>query len=320
MTNAAIISIDDAVLQTLVAFKGDASKRAIKLIIEDEQLKAADTIAVSGTYQADFDSLQDNFEPKSPAFMIVRLEKTIAHPEFVLIVFIPTGCPVRPRTIFASARVPVQRRLSQIFTGIVDYFIDDIKELVYDTFINVSKKDSSAMSLDELREKEDAQEATVGQVQLPTHDTFTWPVDDELQGLLKTFASGSGPRVVAGKASDTGGAISLAGTGEALGDINNSGPRYIAIRYNDNGTEIKVFMLYCPDTAPARQKMMSSTCKHSFLKGCKEAGLEFDKTFEVRDVSEFTDAHLDVLVNPPAVDHGYGEIKVHKKPSRPGRR
>ena len=283
MTNAAIISIDDAVLQTLVAFKGDASKRAIKLIIEDEQLKAADTIAVSGTYQADFDSLQDNFEPKSPAFMIVRLEKTIAHPEFVLIVFIPTGCPVRPRTIFASARVPVQRRLSQIFTGIVDYFIDDIKELVYDTFINVSK-------------------------------------DDELQGLLKTFASGSGPRVVAGKASDTGGAISLAGTGEALGDINNSGPRYIAIRYNDNGTEIKVFMLYCPDTAPARQKMMSSTCKHSFLKGCKEAGLEFDKTFEVRDVSEFTDAHLDALVNPPNVDHGYGDIKVHRKPTRPGRR
>ena len=320
MTNAAIISIDDAVLQTLVAFKGDASKRAIKLIIEDEQLKATDTIPVSGTYQADFDSLQDNFEPKSPAFMVVRLEKTIAHPEFLLIVFIPTGCPVRPRTIFASARVPVQRRLSQIFTGIVDYFVDDIKELVYETFINVSKKDSSAMSLDELREKEDAQEATVGQVQLPTHDTFTWPVDDELQGLLKTFAGGGGPKVVAGKASDTGGAISLAGTGEALGDIDNSGPRYIAIRYNDNGTEIKVFMLYCPDTAPARQKMMSSTCKHSFLKGCKEAGLEFDKTFEVRDVSEFTDAHLDVLVNPPAVDHGYGEIKVHKKPSRPGRR
>lgn len=320
MTNAAIIGIGDEVLETLVAFKGNTEQRAIKLVIEDEQLRAAETIPVSGTYQSDFDGLQDHLDPKSPAFMVIRLEKTIAHPEFLLLVFIPTGCPVRPRTIFASARVPVQRRLSQIFTGLVDYFIDSVSEATYETFVNVTKKDSSAMSLDELREKEDAQEASVGQVQLPTHDTFTWPVDEELQGLLKTFAGGSGPRIIAGKASDTGGAISLAGTGEALTDIDGSGPRYIAIRYDDNGTEIKVFLLYCPDTAPARQKMMSSTCKHSFLKGCTEAGLTFDKTFEVRDATEFTDAHLDALVNPPNVDHGYGDIKVHRKPQRPGRR
>jgi hypothetical protein len=66
--------------------------------------------------------------------------------------------------------------------------------------------------------------------------------------------------------------------------------------------------------------MMSSTCKHSFLKACEEIGLQFYKTFEVRDDAEFTDAYLEGLIHPVDVDHGYGELKTFKKPARPGRK
>jgi twinfilin-like protein len=105
-----------------------------------------------------------------------------------------------------------------------------------------------------------------------------------------------------------------------LSEINSSGPRYVAIRYDDNGNDVNIFILFCPDTAPPRQKMMSSTCKHSFLKGCEEIGLKFEKSFEIREGSEFTDAYVDSLVHPVEVDHGYGELKAFKKPARPGRR
>jgi twinfilin-like protein len=320
MTNAAVIDVPDAVIQDLVAFKTDAGKRAIQLTIEGEVLKTVKTVPVKGSTKDDFNALQDILDPKTPSFVLTRLEQSSAHPEYILVVFIPPACPVRPRTIFASGRMPVQRRLTQIFTGLGDYFIDAVKEVNYDVYCGVTKTDEGAMTWEELQIKRDNQEAVVGQVALPTHDSFTWPVDQPLKDLLSAFKSGGGPKFVAGKASDTGGAIAIAGTGEALEDIDGSGPRYIAIRYNDKGTTLKVFLLYCPDTAHARQKMMSSTCKQSFLKGCEEVGLEFERTYEVREKEGFTTANLDLLVNPPDVDHGYGEVKAFKKPARPGRK
>ena len=252
--------------------------------------------------------------------MVVRLEKTSTTPEYLLIIYIPPSCPVRSRTIFASSRVPVQRHLNQSFMDLGDYFVDDIKDVNFKTYEQVTRKDTNAMSYDEIRASQDAQETAVAQVQLPQHDAFTWPVADDLLALLKDFNAGSGPRIVAGQASPTGGAISVGGTGDSLNDIDSGSPKYCAIRYDNKGTEIKIFLLFCPDTAKSREKMMSSTCKASFMKGCKEIGLEFEKNFEVRDKRDFTDENLDLLVNPPEEDHGYGEIKALQKPRRPGRR
>jgi hypothetical protein len=216
--------------------------------------------------------------------------------------------------------MPVQRRLTQIFTGLADYFVDDPRDLTYADFVQVSKKDEGAMSLEEIQVKRDAADASVAQVALPQPESFTWPVEEQLTALLRDFAGGAGPAFIAGKASPTGGAISLAGTGASLADIDKAGPRYIAIRFEQPDGPLKIFLLFCADSARAREKMMSSTCKASFIKACTEVGLEFDRTFEIRDDGEFTDENLALLVNPPVVDHGYGEIKVARKPKAPGRK
>lgn len=320
MTNAALIEIGDELNQALIDFKGDTTKRAIKLSIDKETLVPVQTIPVISTPEQDFDSLGDYLNPKEPSFMVVRLEKTSTTPEYLLIIYIPPSCPVRARTIFASSRVPVQRHLNQSFMDLGDYFVDDINDVNFKTYEQVTRKDTNAMSYDEIRASQDAQETAVAQVQLPQHDAFTWPVADDLTALLKDFNAGSGPKIIAGQASPTGGAISVGGSGDSLNDIDSTSPKYCAIRYDNNGTEIKVFLLYCPDTAKSREKMMSSTCKASFMKGCKEVGLEFDKNFEVRDKRDFTDENLDLLINPREEDHGYGEIKALQKPRRPGRR
>ncbi|OHT10774.1 hypothetical protein TRFO_19828 [Tritrichomonas foetus] len=320
MSNTALIEIGESLTQALIDFKGDDTKRAVKLTIENEVLLPVQTIPVISTPEEDFDSLGDHLNPKEPSFLVTRLAKQVGTPEFLLIIYIPPTCPIRPRTIFASSRVPVQRHLSQVFAGLGDYFVDDIKDVNYKTYLQVTRKDTNAMSYDEIRATLDAQDQHVGQVQLPTHDSFTWPVADDLMALLKDFVAGSGPKIVAGQASPTGGAISHGGSGDSLSDIDSKSPKYCAIRYNNNGTELKVFLLLCPDNAKSREKMMSSTCKHSFLKGCEECGLTFDKSFEVRDERDFTDSYLDELVNPSNETHGYGEVKALQKPRRPGRR
>ncbi|KAH0788074.1 actin depolymerizing protein [Histomonas meleagridis] len=320
MSNAALIEIGDDVTSQLANFKSDESKRAIQLTIENEVLQVVRTVPATSSMENDFDGLQDILEQSKPSYIIIHLKKDPDYPEFVLIVFIPPKCPIRPRTIFASSRSTVQRYLNQIFVNLGDYFVDNIAEVTFKAFLHVTTKDEASMTIDEIQQKKEAQENTVSQVSLPTHDTFTWPVADDLLDLLRQFASGSGPTVVAGMASNTGGAISTAGTGNSLSDIDNSAPRYIAINYDNKGEKLKVFVLYCPDNAKSREKMMSSTCKHSFIKGCSEVGLEFDKFFEIRDERDFNDSNLDLLINPVHETHGYGEIKVHRKPRAPGRK
>lgn len=320
MSNAAVIEIEETVTSQLTTLKNESGIRAIQLTIENEVLKVVQKISSSDNMEADFDGLQDHLKPKEPAYIVAHLGRSSEHPEYVLIVYIPTGCPIRPRTIFASSRSFIEKYLGQIFVGLGNYFIDDSKDLTFKAFMNATIKDESSMTYDEIQLRSEERSATVSQVSLPTHDTFTWPVTDDLKELLRTFSQGSGPKVVAGQASNTGGAISTSGTGNSLADIDNTAPRYIAVQYNDKGTEIKVFILYCPDSAKSREKMMSSTCKASFLKGCEEVGLTFDKSFEIRDVKDFNDSNLDLLVNPVAVDHGYGQIKVNRKPRAPGRK
>jgi hypothetical protein len=65
---------------------------------------------------------------------------------------------------------------------------------------------------------------------------------------------------------------------------------------------------------------MASTCKQSFLKACEAIGLAFEKNLEIKDTAEFTDRHLETLINPPDVDHGYGDIKLARKPQSRGRK
>lgn len=320
MSNAAVIEIDDSVTPQLAALKTDSSIRAIQLTIEKEVLKVVQSIPATEDMQADFDGLQGYLSPKEPAYFVAHLGRSPDHAEYVLIVHIPVGCPIRPRTIFASSRSFVEKYLGHIFNGIGNYFVDDARELTFSTFLGATVRDESSMTYDEIQMRDEQLSATVSQVSLPTHDTFTWPVTDDLKELLRAFAQGSGPRVVAGQASNTGGAISTSGTGESLADIDSAAPRYIAIRCDNKGTEVKVFVLYCPDSAKSREKMMSSTCKASFLKGCAEVGLTFDKTFEIRDPSDFSDANLDALINPVAVNHGYGQIRINRKPRAPGRK
>ena len=320
MSHSTNVNILPETEEAIASFKNDTSKRALKLIMEEETLKIAQTIDCTGSYDQDFDALVDYLEPKQPAFLLTRLEKTAAHGDYVLLVYIPLGCPIRPRTIFTTSRLTVQRYISRIYTGITDFFFDDVKECNYKAFVQQTRKDDAALSFDEILQKREQQEQAVAQVQLPQHDTFTWELDDDLKELLKQMVNKEGPRIIAGMGSPTGEGVKLAGSGDQIADIQSSSPRYVAVRYNDNGEDKYYFVLYCPDTARPREKMMSSTCKASFLKGCKEVGLEFVQNFDIRDEKEFTDANLETLIHPPQVDHGYGEVNIIKKPKRPGRR
>jgi twinfilin-like protein len=320
MSHSANVNISKETEEAIVNFKTDTSLRAIKLVMDEENLICEKKIPVEGSYEQDFDLLVDHIEDMQPCFLLTRLEKTSAHEAFVILVFIPTGCPIRPRTIFASSRVPVQRYISRIYTGITDYFFDEKKECTYEQFVHINKKDESALSFEEILQKKEQAAQTVGQVALPTAESFEWDLDEDLKEMVKKLVAKEGPKVVSAIGSPKGEGVKLGETGDSLDDIPKSLPRYVAVHYTNKGEDKYFFIYYCPDTAPPREKMMTSTCKASFLKGCKDLGLEFEKNFDIRDEDEFNDEHLENLIHPPDINHGYGEIQIITKPKRPGRR
>lgn len=320
MSCTANVNIPKETEEEIVNFKTNTGLRAIKLVMEEENLKCEKTIEVTGSYEQDFDALSDYIEEKQPCFILTRLEKTVAHGEFVILVYIPTGCPIRPRTIFASSRVPVQRYISRIYTGITDYFFDDVKECTYKQFVQINKKDDSALSFDEILQKREQTEAAVASVQLPQHDSFEWELDEDLKEMINKLVAKEGPKIVAAIGSPKGEGVKLAESGDSLDDISKSSPRYVAVHYVKGDEDKYYFILYCPDTARPREKMMSSTCKASFIKGCKDLGLTFEKNFDIRDEDEFNDDNLEKLIHPPKETHGYGEVQIITKPRRPGRR
>ena len=319
MSNCAIVQFSPGAQNALATMKCNSNLRALKLQIEGEVLNEVRTIDATDNLEADFNSLVDHVTPTEPCFFVVRLGKSTNYPEYLFLVYIPARAPVRPKTIAASARLPIQRQIASTFTGMDDFFVDNANELNWANYMNISKKDESAYSNDELVALQERSQTSVAQVQLPAHDSFTWPVEDKVKQLLTQMAGKTGPRIIAAQSDGQGHGVLLQNSYENLSDIPLQNPLYLAIRHNDSGNDIFVFVLFCPDNAKSRDKMMCSTCKHSFLVACEEAGLEFDNKFEIRDSRELTDANIENLVHPPEVDHGFGEVKIYQKPRRPGR-
>jgi len=320
MSSFATINITELCEASLIRFKTNSSLRSMKITIENETLVAGETTEINGTPEQDFNASADYFEKDKPSLLLIRIGKEVFHSEYVLIVYIPEMCQIRPRTIYASARIPIQRYMTRLFVSITDYFVDSISEVDFEKFLKVTKKDDSALSFDEILQKKEQFEMSVAQVQLPQHDSFVWPLSEELKQTLAQMASGNGNRIMTASGSAKGESVVLLQTCDSVSDLTSKSPFYIAYRYNDNGQDLKVFILYCPDSAKAREKMMSSTYKHSFIKGCEEAGIVFDKTFEIRDENELSETYIESLIHPEDVNHGYGEIKMIQKPKRPGRR
>lgn len=319
MSNCAIVQFSPEAEQALIEMKSNTSQRALKLQIDGEVLNSVEAIQGTDNLEADFNNLSEHVTNNEPCFFVIRLGKSTEHSEYLFLVYIPARSPIRPKTIAASARLPIQRQIASTFNGMDDYFVDTPKELTWEAYMNIAKKDDAAYSNDELLARQERSESTVNQVALPQHDDFAWPVEQGVKDLLSQFKEGTGSRFVAAASDSQGHGVVLKGGYDNISDIPNESPLYLAIRYDDSGSDIPVFVLYCPDSAKSREKMMCSTCKHSFMKACEEAEITFEKRFEIRDRRELTDENLQNLIHPVEVDHGYGEVKVFQKPRRPGR-
>ncbi|EAY21787.1 hypothetical protein TVAG_238130 [Trichomonas vaginalis G3] len=288
------VDIPPDTLSAIRDFEHNTTLRAIKLTIQTDKLVIAEKINSQGSPQSDFNGLTSHMNKAEPCFTLVHVPKTGGHAGNVLVIFIPMACPLRTRTAYVQSRSSIEKKLkSTITSGLDSYFIDDLKDFNYSDFEKQNTKDDAALSPEERIEKQALHDAIQESKHPEKKDAFTWKCDAQLTATLKKLATKVGPKIVAGMCEPTGNGLKLCGTGNSLKDIKTDGARYIAMHYQKPGKEGFCFILFCSDSAKPREKMMASTCKQSFISGCKSCGIEFNQQIELRELSEFNDANVE---------------------------
>lgn len=317
MSNSAAINISEDCNQKLLEFKRDQTQRALLLKIENETLVCKEVVfSKSDEISQDFNAIGEMCDTTSASITLIRLGKSVNYPEYLMVVSIPTKSKLRDKTIYAASRATITASLVQLLPEMGNYFVDTPSEFTWDEYIKISKKDNSSLGFDELMQKEESRNATVGQVILPQGSGVDLPLSEELKSSITAISTKPDGDFVAAAADEKGDAIVQVASGSNIAEIADSNTKYIVLRHDGK----TVFILYCPDTARSKQKMLISSCKFSFINQCKDAGVEFDHSIEIRDNKELSTDYVASQLSPEKETYGYGEIQVIRKPRRPGRR
>lgn len=311
MTNITI-SVSDDIDKNVSDFISDNNCRYLSFIIKNEELVLNKSVPKIKNDEDDFNTIKENIPDNIPVFVLFKFMDDVRQ-KYLFIVYIPSKSDVKSKIIYASSRMHIKRRFTKLLEGLTDYFIDDIKDISYNEYSNYNNKENDTLTENEIALRENNK--GVGVVHLPEYSGPFWKLSEELESKLYAMNSDCEYNFVAGMSSSDSDSISLSGYGNSLSQIDNSSPRYIAMKREGNF----YFILYCPDTAKAREKMISSTCKSSFIKCCKELNIEFVKSFDIRNESDFNDQYLAELF-VDNTDKNCESIKVFSKPKRPGRR
>ena len=92
-------------------------------------------------------------------------------------------------------------------------------------------------------------------------------------------------------------------------------PRFVAMTKDDGSP---AFVLWCPDSAPPRLRMMYSTAKATLLELTEARGIKFATSLQAHSPSDLAD-DLAASAEPKAAAATLTEGGGFARPSRPGR-
>jgi len=276
--------------------------------------------------EQDFDALRSELLPKTPCFIMFRLDsKNNLGFEWLLLAYVPDGSTVRDRMLYASSRDTVKRQLG------ASYFRDDIHgttpdDFTYEAYLDFEKKKTSfdhPLTSTELQTRaEKTLEVDLGSTREYVH-SVQFPISPAAVEKLKLLNAGS-LNLVQLKVDPTKETIELADakTTDISGvqrSIPDNEPRFSLFRYSHEHEgehyDSVVFVYSCTNNSPVKLKMLYSTVKAVANSTCENVGLKIDKRIEVSEGSEFTADLLVETLHPPMEN----KKQAFSKPSRPGK-
>lgn len=241
---------------------------------------------------------------------------------WVLVSYVPDKAQVKDKMIYASSRGALKDQLgSQSFAH--DFFLTVKSECTLKEFEGAKRQEATDEVLtDGERAKKEAQfevRKAVAAVKVAAIADIPIKVSDETVAALQSFVNNQTSLVLftLDENSEVLHAVAEAKFefSDVVAKLPAREPKYVLLRQEvDGAAAANVFVYYCPDVAPPKQKMFFSSCKSMVLKVIEKQNIEAPKNLEISEPKELTEELVEELLNPKTQ-----EKKSFAKPARQGR-
>jgi twinfilin-like protein len=269
--------------------------------IAGEELVEAASAPVAATDEAAFESAQAVLSTEGghgnqgeASYVLLRLPSLPAGAGFVFLLYVPPGTAVRDRMLYASTQQTLKRDLGagNFAQDMYGNLKDELDLAAYQYSLQESSGASMTETESELENlKMEESEAAAGGAQSGVSVAFA--IKDDGKEALAAIAKGDGTvgwvslgLNVEDECVELAEACAMPNPGQWAEKLPEDRPRYFFI--SGFGAGGMAFVFYCPDAAPIKQKMLSSTVKAAVLAQAAALGAKPLKTLEIRDPVDFT--------------------------------
>ena len=305
----------------------------MKASVKGEAVCLAGVGRMGASMGGDFDGLRDaaGLAIDEPAFVLFsRDEAALAAGcarSWQLVCWVPDSAAPRLKMIYSSSREDLKGSLGAgFFSSFKDYCANDAGDMAWAHVAALEAGGAPAPLTDKelfIKEEQALEKDTrssVGMASVP------FRLCDDLEAALRAFVDGSAAVVEAVVGDCETLKLAQPFLPNAEGSLKDAlsaldAPRFLLVQRAapGGGPPVKLFVYYCPEAAPVKQKMTYSTAKATFadiLTG--PLGVDPHKTLEIRDADDL-DAEVDAAVAPLRDDRAITHV-ANSKPKGPGRR
>lgn len=316
------ITLSSDLTQKWNSLRSDVSVTYVKFVIVDDERF---DIAESSTTEDPITAARNGLAEKEPSYAVVRSKED--NTKFHILFYVPLNSRVAKKMIYSSSLSALKLGLGTDYL-ISELYLTEAKECTPEAIANSTK---SIEKYNLLTQQEQLQHASayssVGTLETHSKISVDLPVkvSNDAQNALNQLQSGAISTVLFGLHIETEvlevleqGNLSL---DEVQQKLTPTQPAYIFSRFSHQHPETQetvvnnIFIYYCPNKAPLKQKMFFSSAKSIVVKILEQHNLAKESGYEANEPTEISIEEALKTIYPPTT-----ERKKFSKPLPPNRR
>jgi len=296
----------------------------VSIVLKEHGSENSDSEAV-------FVSVQSVLEELDPSFIIFCLDPTLPTKKWVLVSYVPDGCPVRARMLYATAGQDIKQRLGHSNFK-ADIHITNKDEFTRTKIFRDTAKDNGNLPLSEAERTLKEERVASYSTKKSAMGVVPFQLDDALKSALAAFAAQEWNlleiKVQDDESVVTGELKSTSASDLTPSNVQISDPRFYIVRLGKTGQvardSTKIFFIYsCPEAAKVRQRMLYSAAKASVVSSLESLKITVEKFSELSEPNTIGSLLATLVTVAEGTEIKSNDSTTQRKsfarPRRPGR-
>ncbi|KAI8344054.1 hypothetical protein BC941DRAFT_407633 [Chlamydoabsidia padenii] len=313
MSHQSGIKVSEELAKIFTEAVGNGDTRILRVSIVNESLVCAGSDKVEGSFDEDYNKVENHLEDKIPTYLLVRTDERTSGLEYkwLLLCYVPDDAKVRDKMLYASTKATLIKELgdSKFTDSIYGTKKSEFSQDGYKKHLAHKNADAPLTQRErELAEIKAAEAQTVSDYQgTSTRKTYApglaFPLTESAIEALQALKQAKSDRphnfvsLSLNKESIELDDSSNVDVKDLKNKINGSSPRFtfyvLEHQHQGESKEAIVFIYTCPPSSKIREKMLYSSSKANVITGAtSKADITVLKKFETSDPSDVTEDYL----------------------------